>query len=60
MLDAINYILQEKVDCDTTNSEFIGLIIDESTDVTVHKKLNVYVKCLDEKKRVDNSFPGLY
>ena len=50
MLDAINHILEEKVDCDIANSEFIGLIIDESTDVTFHKKLNVYVKCLDEKK----------
>ena len=50
MLDAIKYILEEKVDCGITNSELNGLIIDESTDVTVHKKLNVYVKCLDEKK----------
>ena len=52
MLNAINQILEEKVDSDINNSEFIGLIIDESTDVTVHKKLNVYVKCLSENKAV--------
>ena len=52
MMDAINYILEEKVDCDTTNSEFIGLVIEESTDATVHKKLNYYAKCLDEKKEL--------
>ena len=46
MMDAINNILEEKVDCDINNSDFIVLIIDESTDVTVHKKLNAYVKCL--------------
>ena len=45
ILDTINATLEEKVVCDIDNSEFIGLI----TDVTVHKKLNVYVKCLDEK-----------
>ena len=49
ILDAINDVLEQSVDCDINNSEFIGLIIDESTDVTVHKKLNVYVKCVNEK-----------
>ena len=48
ILTAINDTIEEKVDCEINNSEFIGLIIDESTDVTVHKKLNVYVKCLNE------------
>ena len=46
MLEAINSTLEEVVDTNMNNSEFLGLIIDESTDVTVHKKLNVYVKCL--------------
>ena len=48
MVDAINNIFKEKVDCELNNSEFIVLIIDESTDVTVHKKLNSYVKCLNK------------
>lgn len=29
------------------SSDYLGLIIDESTDITIHKKLNVYVKCLN-------------
>ena len=48
MMDAITNIFKEKVDCDINNYEFIVLIIDVSTDVTVHKKLNSYVKCLNE------------
>ena len=43
---------EEKVDSDKNDSEFIGLIIDESTDVTIHKKLNVYVKCLSDNQSV--------
>ncbi|KAL3878396.1 hypothetical protein ACJMK2_030752 [Sinanodonta woodiana] len=49
MLEAINSTLEEVVDTNMNNSEFLGLIIDESTDVTVHKKLNVYVKCPSSK-----------
>ena len=48
MMDAINNIFKEKEDCDINNSELILLIIDESTDVNVHKTFNSYVKCLNE------------
>ena len=46
MLDAVNETVEEMVLSDINASTFIGLIIDESTDITIHKKLNVYVKCL--------------
>ena len=52
MLNAINHTLEEKVNSDIDSFELIGLIVDESTDVTIHKKLNVYVKCLSENKAV--------
>ena len=52
ILDSINETLEEKVDSDINDSEFIGLIIDESTDVTINKKLNVYVKCLSDNQSV--------
>ena len=38
------------MDSDIDSSEFIELIVGESTDVTIHKKLNVYVKCLSGNK----------
>ncbi|XP_045187536.2 zinc finger protein 862-like [Mercenaria mercenaria] len=51
LLDAINATLEEKIDQNIAQSEFIGLIIDESTDITVFKKLNVYVKCVDSANK---------
>ena len=46
MLDAVNETVEGMVLSDINASTFIGLIIDESTSITIHKKLNVYVKCL--------------
>ena len=46
MLDAVNETVEEMMLSDINASTFIGLITDESTDITIYKKLNVYVKCL--------------
>ena len=46
LLDAIKATLDENLTENLQQSDYIGLILDESTDITVHKKWNVYVKCL--------------
>jgi hypothetical protein len=51
LLDAINSTLEEKINQNISQSDFIGLIVDESTDITVFKKLNVYVKCVDTSNK---------
>lgn len=44
MLEAINDIITEDVDNKLRDSKFIGIIVDESTDVSVHKKLAIYAR----------------
>ena len=46
MLDAINATIEKSIDNDIRYSDYLGLIVDESTDITIHKKLCIYVKCL--------------
>ena len=46
MLSAINETIVEEIDSNLRSSKFIGIIVDESTDVTVYKKLNMYFRCL--------------
>ena len=43
MLAAINTTIEEEVDYKLQASPFIGLVIDESTDVAVYKKLVIYI-----------------
>lgn len=47
MLDSVNDTIEETICRNIHSSDYLGLIIDESTDITIHKKLNVYVKCLN-------------
>ncbi|XP_052280830.1 zinc finger protein 862-like [Dreissena polymorpha] len=44
MLDYIDQHVQLAVLEDVKFSDFVGIIIDETTDITIHKKLNVYFK----------------
>ena len=44
LVKAINITVEEKVDENLHNSPFIGLVIDESTDVAVYKKLVIYAR----------------
>ena len=44
MIDAISSVIEEEIDNKIQNSPFVGLVIDESTDVSVYKKLAVYVR----------------
>ena len=39
--------IEETICRNIHSSDYLGLIIDESTDITIHKILNVYVKCLN-------------
>ena len=41
MLDAINTTIEESIDKDICYSDYLGLIVDESTDITIHMKLCV-------------------
>ena len=50
MLDCVNDTIEEGILEDINSSQFLGIIADESTDITIHKKLNVYVKCLSKDK----------
>ena len=43
LLAAINATIEEEVDHKLQASPFIGLVIDESTDVAVYKKLVIYI-----------------
>ena len=49
MLDSVNDTIEEVILADINSSQFLGLIVDESTDITIHKKLNVYMKCLSKE-----------
>ena len=49
MLDYVNDTIEEGILADINSSQFLGIITDESTDITIHKKLNVYVKCLSKE-----------
>lgn len=51
MLDAINGTIEESIDNDIRYSDYLGLIVDESTDITIHKKLCIYVKCLSYESK---------
>ena len=44
LLTAINATVEEKIDENLRESPFIGLVIDESTDVSVYKKLVMYAR----------------
>ena len=44
MVDAIDDHLQTTINKDIQTSDFIGLIINETTDRTVHKKLSIYFR----------------
>ena len=46
MLDAINNAVEEDILADIHSTPLLGLIIDETTDVSIYKKLCIYVKCL--------------
>ena len=46
MLEAINDTIVEEIDTNLNSSKFLGIIVDESTDITIHKKLNIYIRCL--------------
>ncbi|CAC5392889.1 unnamed protein product [Mytilus coruscus] len=48
MVDAINDSVEDTILRDINFSHQLGLIIDETTDITVHKKLCMYIKCLSE------------
>jgi hypothetical protein len=55
MLDAINATVKASIDADIHHSD-IGIILDETTDVTIHKKLNMYFHCL----RVESNEPVVH
>ena len=44
MVDAISDTIQDEIKQDTANSKFIGLLIDESVDIAVFKKLVIYLQ----------------
>ncbi|CAC5394331.1 unnamed protein product [Mytilus coruscus] len=48
MVDAISDSVEDTILRDINFSHQLGLIIDETTDITVHKKLCMYIKCLSE------------
>ncbi|XP_060573718.1 zinc finger protein 862-like [Ruditapes philippinarum] len=45
MIDAINEHISDLVKADILSSDFVGVIVDETTDISIHKKLNIYFKC---------------
>ena len=47
LLAAINWTIEESIDCKLHASPFLGLVIDESTDVAVYKKLAMYIRVVD-------------
>ena len=48
MIDSINQTVGDSILRDISYSQQLGLIIDETTDITVHKILCNYIKCLTE------------
>lgn len=47
MLDSIATVIRNEIDNKLLKSPFVGLFIDESTDIAVHKKLAIYGRVLD-------------
>ena len=48
MIDSINQSVEDSILRDISYSKQIGIIVDETTDITVNKKLCIYIKCLTE------------
>lgn len=44
MQEAISSCIEEVIDKELQDSPFIGILIDESTDITTHKNLIVYAQ----------------
>jgi len=49
---SIASVLDREVQCGVQKSGYFGLIVDESTDITVHKKLAVCVRYVDDGNMV--------
>lgn len=50
LVKAINATVEEEIDKKISASSFVGMMIDESTDVAVYKKLVVYVRVIHKAK----------
>lgn len=44
IISAIDSHIQDIVNSDPLSSDFVGINLDETTDITVHKKLNIYFR----------------
>jgi len=47
MLESIATAIRKTIDSKLLRSPFISVFADESTDISVHKKLVVYARCVD-------------
>lgn len=56
---ALEHVVLEQIREKLKNSDFIGIIIDETVNITVNKKLIVYLK-LEIKGKVETCFLGNY
>ncbi|CAM4347987.1 unnamed protein product [Leuciscus chuanchicus] len=56
---ALEHVVVEQIREKLKNSDFIGIIIDETVNITVNKKLIVYLK-LEIKGKVETCFLGNY
>uniref|UniRef100_A0A9J8ACM9 C17orf113 probable zinc finger domain-containing protein n=1 Tax=Cyprinus carpio carpio TaxID=630221 RepID=A0A9J8ACM9_CYPCA len=59
MEKALEHIVVEQIREKLKNSDFIGIIIDETVNITVNKKLIIYLK-LEIKGKVETCFLGNY
>jgi hypothetical protein len=60
MLDSIVYVVVKNVEEILRKAEFLSVLIDESTDICVNKKLVIYVKSVDAELNVRTTFIGNY
>ncbi|XP_064619471.1 uncharacterized protein C17orf113-like [Lineus longissimus] len=59
MFASINKVIEDEVDVKILNSPFIGVILDETTDVSINKKLNLYVRTVENGRPVVHFFSNV-
>ena len=51
--------VKEKIISDINKSEYFSVLVDESTDITAHEQMVLYVKYIDQDFQTKTSFIGI-
>ena len=51
--------MKKKIISDINKSEYFSVLVNESTDITAHEQMELYVKYLDQDFQTKTSFIGI-